>query len=451
MIQDAEQNVIGSVIYDNSLHQKVSFLREAHFTEPIYGAVWVIVTECIGKSQAVSVHTIAERLGTSDGFQSLGGMSWLMAMFSGCQAYSVEADGLAVREAWIKRQVGQLGQGLVKSATDPQSATDLLDHAKGLIESIERGSGLGGDDILSSVDVADDVVAEIERIFKGGSLPTMMTGLACVDQGIDGFMGGMLVVIGGRPGMGKTMLARAIVHGAAVHNPNKQHLFIGLEMGPHEMMKRELSAISFESGGVRVQHNWMRGGKMSAEQVKAVYDCKRLVPANLSLSAPHGVGLDDVRRQIYALSRKGPVGVVAIDYLQIMNRDEWRGGNDAAIIGKITAGLKSLSRQFDCTILLLSQLSRTLESRDDKRPMLSDLRESGAIEQDADVVMFPFREAYYLEKQGPQEGKELEHEANIARCINVMDVNLAKVRHGPCATIKQFCQPAFDFVGDLKN
>jgi replicative DNA helicase len=145
------------------------------------------------------------------------------------------------------------------------------------------------------------------------------------------------------------------------------------------------------------------------------------------------------------------VGVVAIDYLQIMNRDEWRGGNDAAIIGKITAGLKSLSRQFDCTILLLSQLSRTLESRDDKRPMLSDLRESGAIEQDADVVMFPFREAYYLEKQGPQEGKELEHEANIARCINVMDVNLAKVRHGPCATIKQFCQPAFDFVGDLKE
>jgi replicative DNA helicase len=451
MIQEAEQNVLGSVILDNSLHQKVSFLQAAHFTEPIYGAVWAIITECINKAQSVSINTVAERLGTDQAFVSLGGMSWLADMIRNCMAYSVEADGAAVREAWIKRQVGQLGHGLVKAATDPQTATELLDGVKGALEGIERGSGLGGDDILASDTVADEVVTEIERIFKGGARPTMTTGLQCVDEGVDGFLGGMLVVIGGRPGMGKTMLARAIVHGAAVHNPNKQHLFIGLEMGPHEMMKRELSAISYAGHHVKVQHNWMRGGRMSADQVKAVYDCKRLVPANLSLSAPHGAGLDDVRRMIYALSRKGPVGVVAIDYLQIMNRDERRGGNDAAIIGKITAGLKSLSRQFDCTIILLSQLSRALEGRDDKRPTLADLRESGAIEQDADVVMFPFREAYYLEKQGPQKGREGEHADSLARCINIMEVALAKVRHGPCTMIEQFCQPAFDYVAGLKD
>lgn len=277
----------------------------------------------------------------------------------------------------------------------------------------------------------------------------LMTGLRCVDRRLNGLKPGSLVVVGGRPNMGKTGLARAIMSGAATRNPSYLFPFLGLEMGPEEMVQRELSARAHELGQ-GVPYQLMETSALTPLDFQIIADASRNVPPNLLFDDCPGLTVGDVRRKVWALGQRGKVGAVAIDYLQLMERPNVKGRNDAAILGDMTKGLKNIARRAGICIVLLSQLSRDLEKRDDKRPNLHDLRDSGAIEQDADAVLFTYRELYYLERAEPKAGtdKHLDWEMRCHDVRRRLEVICAKQRKGPVGTDRQTYIAEFDFIED---
>ena len=246
--------------------------------------------------------------------------------------------------------------------------------------------------------------------------------------------------------MGKTALARAAAFGAA-RRTKAQIVFFALEMARRELDERSLSQLSYEDGD-GIAYTDM-GGKLHADDRRRLRMLTDNVPQNFIIDDSPILSVDYVRRRVLALKRRGPVAAVFIDYLQIMERPDGRGRNDAAIIGEMTKGLKQLAREAEVCVVLLSQINRGVESRDDKRPQLSDLRESGAIEQDANAVLFPFRAGYYEERAEPTDPKK--HEAWVMRCEELrrqMDVIAAKVRQGAVGTDQQLYFAEFDVVQD---
>jgi replicative DNA helicase len=195
----------------------------------------------------------------------------------------------------------------------------------------------------------------------------------------------------------------------------------------------------------------MASGSLTPMDFMNIDDANRRVPENLTLDDCAALSIEDVERKVWALSRRGKIGAVVIDYLQLMRRPKANGRNEASVLGEITMRLKQLARRFKITIILLSQLSRQVESRDDKRPTLADLRESGSIEQDADVVLFPFREFYYLQKAEPpstQREKYLDWEMRCQDTRRRLDVICGKQRAGPEGTDRQAYYAEYDFIED---
>ncbi|MGN6063823.1 DnaB-like helicase C-terminal domain-containing protein [Brevundimonas diminuta] len=181
-----------------------------------------------------------------------------------------------------------------------------------------------------------------------------------------------------------------------------------------------------------------RGRDLSSEERAHLEQMGGRIPANFILDDTAVLSLDHVRRRLMSLSRRGRIGLAVIDYLQIMDLPRFHGMNQTQAIGDVTSGLKQLAKQLACPILLLSQLSRKVEERDNKRPMLSDLRDSGSIEQDASSVLFTYRDAYYLEREGPRKGESVQdHELRLHECMRTMEVICAKSREGPIGTTRQ--------------
>jgi replicative DNA helicase len=249
--------------------------------------------------------------------------------------------------------------------------------------------------------------------------------------------------------MGKTSLSRAILHGAAERSPDHVFLFLGIEMGPEEMMQRELSALSHVAGE-GVEYRAMGSGKITPLDMLTLERLRH--PPNLIFDDCHSLSIDDVRRKVWALGRKRNVGAVVIDYLQLMRRPDARGRNEASVLGEMTMALKQIARQAGICVVLLSQLSRAVESRDDKKPQLADLRESGSIEQDADAVLFPFREFYYVERAKPSvQSKLAEWDMRCEELRRSLEVICAKQRQGPAGSDRQVYFAEFDHIEDERD
>ena len=196
----------------------------------------------------------------------------------------------------------------------------------------------------------------------------------------------------------------------------------------------------------------MSGDKLTPAERWILKDLTWKVPKNLIIDDSAVLTVEYVRRRVWSLKRKGPLGAIFIDYLQIMSRPNANGRNDAAVIGEMTGALKRLAREAEVCVVLLSQINRGVESRDDKRPQLSDLRESGSIEQDANAVLFPFREVYYLERAEPKPGPaHLDWEAQVEALKRRMDVLCAKNRQGAVGTDHQEYFAEFDAVSDVRE
>ena len=458
---EAEQALLGALLCDNGAALACEGVSADHFAEPLHGKIYGLVMAAIERKQLVDPTTIIPALTGDAAFGELGGMRYLADLVDRAPPTVYAADyARAVVDGGIRRNLVQLGQDITVLGREPgsRSAFECLSLVRAELEKLETSATPAEHSMVSAPEASAKAIDQMKELVASGKKRGRMTGLRCTDRRLGGLRPGALIVVGGRPGMGKTSLARAIAHGAAVRNPEADALFLGIEMGPEEMMQRELSAITWElaerNHGDPIQYRAMSDGALAHSDFAMLHQAQAKVPSNLILDDCHSLSVEDVRRKVWTMQRRRPVSVVVIDYLQLMRRPTANGRNDATVLGEMTASLKQIARQAKTCIVLLSQLSRAVESRDDKRPQLSDLRESGAIEQDADAVLFPYREVYYLERNEPKATTGPDRQAWEIRVHDLrtrLDIICAKQRQGPVGTDEQVYEAGYDFITDVKE
>lgn len=457
---EAEQALLGALLYDNGAALNCEGVTGDHFVEPIHAKIFGLIMASIERKQLADPTTIIPALKGDPAFDGMGGIGYLADLVDKAPPTSYAADyARAVIDGGIRRNLVQLGQDIAVLGREPgaRSAFECLSLVRAELDKLETSATPAEHSMISAPEASAKAIEQMRETARTGKKRGRMTGLRCVDRRLGGLRPGALIVIGGRPGMGKTGVARAIAHGSAARNPDADALFLGIEMGPEEMMQRELSAISWDlaerNHGDPIEYRAMSDGALTHGDFAMLQMAQSKVPSNLILDDCHSLSVEDVRRKVWALQRRRPISVVVIDYLQLMRRPTANGRNDATVLGEMTAGLKQIARQAKTCIVLLSQLSRAVEGRDDKRPQLSDLRESGAIEQDADAVLFPYREVYYVQRNEPKGGGP-DHREWEMRCHELrtrLDVICAKQRQGPVGTDTQVYEAGYDHISDEKE
>lgn len=451
---EAEQGVIGAALYDNEVVGKVEGLEPRHFREPVYGELWAEIADLVKRGRLAEPVSLASRFAADPRMIELGGLDHLGELFSRAPPVAAAvSQARLLGELSARRDLIKLGEQMMAAARDTAAGIhDTLTTAERLVGELARGAEPDTAALILARAAAETTLGELYTEIQDGKPKGMMTGLRCVDRRLGGLKPGHLVIIAGRPSMAKSGLARQSAIGGAARNPRHLFPFFCLEMNRREMSERTLSELSYRDRDIQdVAYRDL--DKLSLHELKKLDELLWQIPANFILDDTATLSVAYVRRRCFALRKRGPIGAIFIDYLQIMQRPKAEGRNDAAVIGEMTAELKRLARELDCAVVLLSQLSRGVESREDKRPMLSDLRESGSIEQDANSVLFPFREVYYVERAEPREGtaEHAKWEENVAILQRRMDVICAKNRGGPVGTDRQEYFAEYDAINDLPD
>ncbi len=449
---EAAQDVLGEIIGSGGRFAGLSFLKPHHFGEPAHRRIFETAMAKAAHGEPVTLGTLRAALLNDPLLARMDracGGDYLRSLWdSGRSPEYAHEMALLLVEDWTRREAAGLARQAVALAEGeaPCSAFEILSHLRDGVEALSQQAAVGDGGARPAPDVVASVIADLAEQLRTGRSRGRPCGLRCIDKRMSGLLPGELVVLAGRPGMGKTGLARAIAHGFAVRNPDMQAAFFGLEMGPEEMSYRALSAITRDLGH-GVEYRQMIEGPLHPDDMAMVDRAQAHVPVNLILVDSPGLGLDDLRRRVWGLKRKGPVGLIVIDYLQLMRKPNIRGLNEASLIGEITRGLKQLARQAECTVLLLSQLSRKVEERADKRPQLEDLRDSGHIEQDADFVLMAFREAYYRERGRPADASA-DYDLRTALVDRRMEVITLKARRAAVGSDLQTYHAEYDHIAD---
>ena len=448
---EAEQALIGAAVYEREALVLADAVRPEHFGDPVHAIIWAAAQDAVragGFADPAILHTA---LSDNPGYRELGGVGYLAELMDHAPPVrAVPAYCDAVLNAARLRAIVDLAERIREDARPGANAYDLIAASERELTSMLQDAAPVTSNLVDAQTSAFAAVDEIDDESVNGRAKGAMTGLRCFDRRLGGFRPGHLVVLAGRPSMGKTALARAGALGCARKNPLQTVLMFALEMERRELSERTLAHISFERGD-GVAYTSMSKGKLAPEDRAILRDAAQHVPDNLLIDDSPVLSVDYVRRRVLAMRRKRPIALVVIDYLQIMQRPDVKGRTDAAIIGDMTSALKRLAREAECCVLLLSQVSRQVEGRDDKRPQLSDLRDSGAIEQDANAVLFAYREFYYLERAKPAKAEKVEAwETACEELRTKMTVIAGKVRGGPTGYDEQRYLAPYDLIDDIK-
>lgn len=424
-------------------------LSPSHFGEPPLAAVVGAILRLRAEGRHVDPVTVADALGES--LAGFGGARALFALLDKAPPINpAMAENAAVVTAhWSRRELARL---CGDAFGDDAPISETLFRLRQQIEALENETA---PEPTTAVDAQSSALAMLTQKaadLASGKKRGAQTGLRCFDVRMGGLVPGSLVVIGGRPSMGKTALMRAAMYGAAREQPGDLFGLFSLEMDDAEVSERAVSELTVDDA-TPVETDALHKGQVSAERLADLTARAKAIPSNLLIDSRGGVSVDDVRKAVWAWKRKGKLRAVAIDYLQLMRRPRAEGRADHAVIGQMTRELKQLARDAGVCIILLSQLSRGLENREDKRPTLADLRESGSIEQDANVVLFPYRESYYLERAEVPVGhpKRTEWEVAFYGKRTLLEVICAKNRQGSIGTDSQEYEPAFDAIRDREG
>jgi replicative DNA helicase len=380
------------------------------FYRPSHAQIFDAITELYGRGEPADVVTVAEQLRRTGSLEEAGGTSALVSLQSNTPAISsagrygsiVEEHALLRRLIGVSQEISELAYGL------PEDVTDAVDRAEAMV--FEVAQRRTTDSVAPLQELLSQSLDRLEELFgRGESITGVATGFDVLDQQLAGLQKSNLIVVGARPSVGKTAFALNIATNAAVRGTPV--LFFSLEMSHLELAQRILCAEAM------VDASRMRNGQLKeTDWSKVSRAIGRIGDAPLHIDDNPNVTIMDIRARARRMKSRGGLGLVVVDYLQLMT-----GRNSAESrqveISEISRGLKILARELDIPVIALSQLSRNLEARQDKRPMLSDLRESGAIEQDADVVMFLYRDEVY--------NKDVPDNAGKAEVI------VAKHRNGP--------------------
>lgn len=431
----AEQALLGAIMANNKAYDRVSeFLRSEHFADPIHGRIYAAIIAAINQGQTADAVTLKSRFEHSGTLEEVGGIAYLAQLLSAVVSPTMSGEyGRTVFDAWQRRRAIEVGQALVGGAWDGSiSLAEAMRQAGAGLDAI--GDGASTDRTVTSLDDAiDQALDAADRAAKGGGPVGLSTGFHALDDALGGMEPGTLNILAGRAGMGKSSLGHQIALNIARSGVGVVEL--SLEMSAMQLGRRALSIASGVPG-------WkMRRGLHGPDVERLIAARTELRGLPLSIEDGSGLTASMIRTKVRQAQRRHGVGLVMVDHLHIVRPEEGdvRAGATYAV-GQISQAHKRLAKEFDVPVLLLAQLSRAPDSRDDHRPVLSDLRQSGDIEQDADSVMFVYRPEYYLPKAAPERsGGEIaeKHEKRIGewheakqRLAGVAEVILAKVREG---------------------
>ncbi|MDR3414612.1 MAG: replicative DNA helicase [Nevskia sp.] len=415
---EAEQSVLGGLMLDNRRYDEVAERLSADdFFVPDHRVIFGGIAELFGAGKPADFVTLSEHLRQRDRLEEAGGLAYVGTLAADCpSAANVKAYAEIVRERAVLRGLIAAGQQIAELGYRPdgREGMALLDAAERELSRLRRRSASRDGNESAYGALMEEVERELEAAARGEGSRGLPTGFAEFDRMTDGLHAGDLVVIAGRPGMGKTSFAMAIVEHVGVQLRQPVTVF-SLEMQRRQLMQRQVASyagvpLAALRGGRLDDHAWSRvvaaGGALRAAPI-VVDDTGALSPLELRARA---------RR---ALAQRG-LKLLVVDYLQLMQVPGCRDGR-AAEIAEISRGLKALGKELGVPVIALSQLSRAVELRPDKRPLMADLRESGGIEQDADVIAFVYRDEYY-------------HAGSADR--GVAEIVIGKQRSGPCGTVR---------------
>ncbi len=428
---EAESSVLGGLLLDNSAWDRVGdVLIEGDFYRYEHRLVYGVLAKLVADSKPADVITVHEELQRQGKGDEIGGLAYLNALAQYVpSASNIRRYAEIVRERSILRQLVSASDDIATSAfnTQGRAVAAILDDAESKIFKIGEQSSR----MKQGFQAMDSLVVQLlDRVQERADNPNDVTGVPTVFYDLDrmtaGLQAGDLVVLAARPSMGKTAFAINIAEHVALNEGLPVAVF-SMEMGASQLAVRIVGSIG------RIDQGHLRTGRLTDEEWPRLTEAiERLRNVSLHIDETPGLTPAELRANARRLARQcGKLGLIVVDYLQLMSGSSGSDENRATDLGEISRGLKALAKELQCPVIALSQLNRSVEQRTDKRPMMSDLRESGAIEQDTDIIMFIYRDDYY-NKESREPG--------------VAEIIIGKQRNGPTGTVKlAFIKPLTRF------
>ena len=440
---EAEQALIGSVLVNNDIIDEISsIISSSTFYDPAHTKIYEVIETLNNKGMIANPITLKNFFEKDNMLDEVGGTEYLVKLtrFSSSTKQAVDYAKI-IHEMFLRRELVLISD---KLSTDTLNANDQEQNAEDIIESAEKSlfdlaeRGSFSQSYIKFNQAIDQTIQMATMAMQSDQgIVGIPTGLTDLDEKLGGLHKSDLIILAGRPSMGKTALATNIAYNASQHILKRQEkssvAFFSLEMSSEQLSTRILSEQA------KIRSDDIRRGKVNEEEINRYIETSRnIYNLPLFIDETPAITIATLSNRARRMKRLFGLSLIVVDYIQLMRSSSNKNDGRVQEISEITQGLKALAKELSVPVLALSQLSRAVEQRDDKQPQLADLRESGSIEQDADVVMFVFREAYYLERKQPKLGsiEHAEWQSKMNDVNGLADIILGKQRHGPTGTVK---------------
>ena len=451
---EAEQSVIGSILLNNEIFDEINILiTSKNFYDPMHQKIFSAIEKLIYSGMLANPITLKNYFENEKDELNVPDYLFKITKFSTSSRQTIEYSKL-IYDLYVKRELIKISENIIDIAKlndlDNDGRSIIENFEKSLFDLAEKGSFSSS---LVKFDEAMKMTIEMaSNAYKNEEgIVGVPTGLTDLDDRLGGLHKSDLLIIAGRPSMGKTSLATNIAFNAAkkIQNDGRKSTiaFFSLEMSSEQLSTRILAEQS------RIKSNDIRRGRISEEQFdKFIETSKNISELPLYIDETPAISIAALSNRARRIKRLYGLDMVVVDYIQLMKASNFREGR-VQEISEITQGLKALAKELSLPVLALSQLSRAVEHRDDKKPQLSDLRESGSIEQDADVVMFVYREAYYLQGKEPRPAtvEHAEWQAKMNDISHLAEIIIGKQRHGPTGNVMLEFEAMFTKFKDIQN
>ena len=452
---EAEQSVIGTILVSNEIFDEINtIISSKNFYDPMHQKIFEAIENLIYKGMLANPITLKNYFENEKDDLNVPDYLVKVTKFSTSSRQAIEYSRI-IYDMFVRRELIKISEGTIDSA----KLKDLNISGKNIIENSEKllfdlaEKGSFNSSLVKFDEALKFTIEMATNAYKNEEgIVGVPTGLTDIDDRLGGLHKSDLIIIAGRPSMGKTALATNIAFNAAskLQESGKKSTvaFFSLEMSSEQLSTRILAEQS------RIKSNDIRRGKISDEQFdKFIETSKNISELPLYIDETPAISIAAVSNRARRIKRLFGLEMIVVDYIQLMRGPVNNANNRVQEISQITQGLKAIAKELSVPVLALSQLSRAVEQRDDHKPLLSDLRESGSIEQDADVVMFVYRAAYYLERKEPQAAtvEHAEWQAKMSEIAHLAQIIIAKQRHGPTGNVDLEFEAMFTKFRDIQN
>ena len=455
---EAEQALLGSILVNNDIIDEIStIINPDIFYDPAHVKIYEVIESLNNKGMIANPITLKNFFEKDNMLNEVGGTEYLVKLtrFSGSIKQAIDYAKI-IHEMYLRRELvmvsDKLSADTINASNDEKNAEKIIEETeKSLYDLAERGTF--SQSYLKFNKALDETIKMATLAMQSDQgIVGVPTGLSDLDEKLGGLHKSDLVILAGRPSMGKTALATNIAFHASQNILSREEkssvAFFSLEMSSEQLSTRILSEQA------RIKSDDIRRGKVTEEEINRYIETSRnIYNLPLFIDETPAITIAALSNRARRIKRLHGLGLVVVDYIQLMRSSSNKNEGRVQEISEITQGLKALAKELSVPVLALSQLSRAVEQRDDKQPQLADLRESGSIEQDADVVMFVYREAYYLERKQPKLGsiEHAEWQSKMNDVNGLADIILGKQRHGPTGTVKVEFEGIYTKFKDLSN